>query len=444
MCINFLKTGLILSAVLHWFLAVSQSSVPDYPVIGQPIPEFRLTNVQYYDRDLFDPREVNGKWIVMDFWETGCVACVQSFPKVDQLQREFKDHIQFILVAKNDLKYNKNIKDVFNRYRTSLGLNLSIAYDTTIFKRFRVRGVPHIVVIDPEKNVYAVTDSHFLNEESLRALIENRRPAFNHIVFGASENGFGSVWKYLIKQSETDGRDFLFRSILCPYRGELNQGSWKIDQFSSRGFYQVVRASLSELYTVAYFGAIHWNRGQPSFYNNYWRYPILNTRDSSLFAVNNINLSGLYNYSLTVPNDKATKQYLMEVMRSDLKKYFKYEVAVETRMMPYWRLTSTEGARRKLISKAEQLDYKFEPIGLMGKKISISLLIDHIESYNIDEHCPFIDETNIDETIDLSFRAVMTDIAAVQLVLQKHGLILEKSKKEFKVLVIRDPESVGQ
>lgn len=128
----------------------------------------------------------------------------------------------------------------------------------------------------------------------------------------------------------------------------------------------------------------------------------------------------------------------MEVMRRDLKNYFGYEVSRETRMMPYWSLTATEEAKGKLKSKSKTFEDERDATRIKAKKISMELVLAQIEQYNVG--IPIIDDTNIKGLIDIDFSANMMDIEDVRKEFKKLGLILEKNKKEFKVLVIRDPQ----
>jgi hypothetical protein len=107
-------------------------------------------------------------------------------------------------------------------------------------------------------------------------------------------------------------------------------------------------------------------------------------------------------------------------------------------MMPYWRLTATEEAKKKLKTKGGPSTVVEEPTGLILNNQGIMWVLMETSKYNGDEQCPFIDETGITEPIDIRISAVMTDMSEVSRELRKKGLILEKVKKEFKVLVIRE------
>ncbi len=67
--------------------------------------------------------DFRGKLLILDFWYTGCPACIADFPKLEALQREFGDRIQILLV--NPLESEQQIRErVKGRYNVSRGLDL--------------------------------------------------------------------------------------------------------------------------------------------------------------------------------------------------------------------------------------------------------------------------------------------------------------------------------
>jgi hypothetical protein len=55
-----------------------------------------------------------------------------------------------------------------------------------------------------------------------------------------------------------------------------------------------------------------------------------------------------------------------------------------------------------------------------------------------------LDETGMKDPIDIDFTAAMIDMEDVQKALSKQGLILKKSSKPMKVLIIRDSSAPAQ
>jgi len=67
--------------------------------VGKPCPDFTFSNVANSQKHELNFNDFRGKWLVLDFWHKGCSACIGSFSKHNKEQIEFKDNIQFLLVA---------------------------------------------------------------------------------------------------------------------------------------------------------------------------------------------------------------------------------------------------------------------------------------------------------------------------------------------------------
>jgi thiol-disulfide isomerase/thioredoxin len=415
-----MRTQLIFYALLLASITYGQ---PTRPTVGQSVPEFWLSDVHHYSKRTIGPGDLKGKWAILDFWSKGCTACVKSFPKLNELQREFKNEVQFVLVGIND-KYNKNIELVYERFRQKLGLNLTIAYDSILPRQFGVTAVPHVVILDPESNVYSVTYSDFLQKDNIENMIHKGPSA---AIRETSQRG--KLWEFWTPDTANNNR-MLYRSILSNYAGEALTSSAAIGDDVNKGMFQTVHLTLAGLY----FAAFDWY-SLPS--QSRWEHPIFEINDSSQFQFDTYSYKGLYNYSVSVPAN--TKQRIMNVMQADLKKYFGYEILIEKRAMPYWRLTASKTAIKHLASTSGDYYFAGEPIGVVGRKITIANVLDVIRQYS-QQPLPFIDETGISEQIDINFNAVMTDLDDVRKSLARHGLQLEVSHKQMTVLVIRDPQ----
>jgi thiol-disulfide isomerase/thioredoxin len=439
---KILKIVLLIIFLIGQIQLRSQSK--SYPVPGEPIPEFTLTDVHDYAKKTFLPGDAKGKWLILDFWNKSCVSCIASFPKINRLQNEFKEQVQFLLIGRN-ISEERDVAQIYDRFKKRFNLQLSVAYDSVLIKQFGVNQYPFIIIIDPQSTVYAITSGSELTKETLRDLVDKMNPVFNRVYgrFEEPDHSYYARWNYLlelkyaiVKNTEIP-RDFLYRSVFSKSSERDRFGALNIDADVERGFYQVTHVTLFQLYNIAWWGESDWDRWIPEY--NRWTLPVLEVRDSSLFRFSYEDRIGLYNYSLIIPKEKSTKQYLMEVMQRDLKNYFGYEVSEETRVLPYWRLTATEEARRKLRSKSDVSSDENGPTGFKIKKVRIGYVLGVIQTFH-DFNIPAIDETNIKEPIDISVDALMTDLDDVIKALRKQGLILEKSEKEFKVLVIRDPK----
>lgn len=396
------------------------------PATGQPVPDLVLHNVEHYSKRTLTTADLQGKWTVLDFWTLGCTACVKGFPHVNDMQNKF-DNIRFVLVTDNSARY-KNIRKVYESFRTRWNLQLPIAYDSAMFKKFNVRSVPFILILDPEGKVYAVTYGSELTEENLAALVANKRP-----VFASRKPEKLRYWEYWVNP-DTFHTAVTYRAALAPYQKEFTTGSTGFDERADSGLYQATKISLANLYLSAY----DWYNKATPFGNEYYRQPVLDVKDKTVFETDFKSGKGYYNYCLIVPPNNAGAKGMQQWMQSDLERFFNYTVRIETREMPYWRLTAAPGAAARLASKGGKYMAEFEPDGMHGKGINIMNIITSLHMYNDNGDLSFVDETGIKGNIDISFDAVMTDMTDIQRALKMHGLILEKVNKPMKVLVLGD------
>lgn len=98
------KMILIVILIISVYKSYSQSktSTITYPEIGKPCPDFVLKDVINYPKKEVRLNDFKGKWLILDFWDRDCTACIESFPKINALQKEFGDKVQFILVGDQD------------------------------------------------------------------------------------------------------------------------------------------------------------------------------------------------------------------------------------------------------------------------------------------------------------------------------------------------------
>lgn len=419
-----------------WYVSgYAQQTEVSYPIDGQLIPDFILSNVAYYEKQVFTSRENRGKWMVLDFWEKGCTSCVQSFPRINELHEQFHDKVQFLLIANNS-RYSSNVEQYYDRFRYKFGLSLAIAYDSVIFEQFGIPSVPYVIIVSPDGKVYAQTNSKELTKANIQALIDDKA-----ISLVRKRNKFEPpvaqrevAWKYWLSDEDLKS-DFLYRSVLTRNSGEPLAGDFQMsDDVVTRGVYQVTGIGLMNLYSLAYFGTY-----SPSGVGiNYWYTPIVESKKLEMDP--DEWLKGSYNYSLSVPKARAKADCMREIIQRDLQNCFGYEAVVEIRELPYWQITVDRKGRSKFKTKSSWRGIDSRPSGITGNGISVQSIIWRIKEYNFDIKIPIVDETGLTDAFDIDFNADMTNFDEVRAALRKEGLIIERAQKKMVVLVIRDPK----
>ncbi len=431
---------------------ISAQEVGKYPEVGKPIPDFVLTNIKYFSTNEINGRELTGKHTILDFWNKYCVSCIRSFPKVNELAAKYQGRVNIALVGLQE----EGIEDLYEKNRERLDLTLPAAFDSVLYRRFVPGGAPHLIWIDDEGIVQAVTGGSELTEANIEAFINGKSFPFTNTSHKANLDMaamYDFFKPFLIDGNGGKSSEFLYRSLLAEYKpGMPTKGAvGPIDEFiqfvqSEHNMYEKYEFeavwSLPMLYTYAYIGNTDWYYGD-SLYSDFYINPLVVDVDSSRFFPDVANGDNMYWYSLIVPPSKLTANYLLTGIQRDLDYYFGYEVKVEKRKMPYLRIVAKPDARRKLETKGgeEFVDPNVNNSWFKGTNIPLERFL-KIFCYLTNQglRVPFVDETGIDYHIDIDVDIVYQSFEDIRKVLNKVGLDVERGEREYKVLVIRDPK----
>lgn len=163
--------------------------------------------------------------------------------------------------------------------------------------------------------------------------------------------------------------DFLFRSILTEFKGDIKTGRSEFIP-GNRNRVREIGADLYSLYWLAHGDTLMpYPMYSLNSYGKYWRKPILAIKDTTGFQFDYKSPENRWNYSLILP-EKTSAKLLQQAMQRDLKTYFGYDVTVETREMPCWILTATKKAKKYLVAKNPEKEYNLVDDEFMGASIT--------------------------------------------------------------------------
>ena len=457
-----------------------------------------------------------GKVYVVEFGATWCKPCIAAIPHLTALAKtntEKLNVISFFVMehtTSSDTMKNPIYVDRVEKFVQKQGdkMGYTVAVDgprKTMEKNWLnaagLTGIPQTFIVD--KNGFiawvGVSTRFKVIEEVVDWVMSDDYTLSKAIGYyeKAKENKvtYDHSMPLLINDNGgLDEEDYLFRSIIRKSRIQLK--SPNLQYVSSRFWYdndkefyyyprpglaQWVNMPLIDLYYVAYGDTLpnqvyHRYTDTNEFrdtiaypyekrsYGNFWYEPVLEVSDPSPFQPmawharksSKSPLDNKYDYSVQVPKDRASARFIQKVMQRDLKSYFGYEVTVETRDMPCWKLKATKKARKLL--KTETPGKKWNvtyPDGLDGKFVFTNATTRDViwdlgsrfgyQGYDhgnlpIEAQAPFIDATGLtDIQFDFVFhKEHQTDFQAFREYLESLGLVLEKSTRPMKVVVIRD------
>jgi len=166
----------LLIVLVGFCLHADAQTFPSNLVIGEKIPEFNFNHVLLYPSSSISLSELKGKLIVLDYWATWCGSCINTFPKLDSLQKEFAKNVQFILIDnKKKTGEGKQTVEKFIKNRlASLRIipDIPIVVEDTITQfYFPHQYIPHYVWIDPNGKLLAVTGTEFVTRDVIICLL---------------------------------------------------------------------------------------------------------------------------------------------------------------------------------------------------------------------------------------------------------------------------------
>jgi thiol-disulfide isomerase/thioredoxin len=419
------------------------------PEIGRQFINFVLDSVDNYSKKNISYTEFKNKWIILDLWGEYCGGCIESFPKINKLQKKFQKDIQFILVTET-YKDPRTSMSLFKKLRDKFELSIPVSYDQNFVKRIGPGGLPTMIIINPNGVVVAIT--YTISESDINGLLNGKTPVFPRTYLLGEQkpsDGYDNNIPWLLNNNGGKEADYIYRSVITKWNPSMPSEYTIV----KRNRLEAIKMDLVNLYRLAYIGVSFWGERDTAFYNKYYYPLILEIKDSTFFTPDFKTGKNIFCYSLSFATDIITgnafnpyriadKPRFKKIMQTDLENCFGFRGFIEMRRVPVYKLVASDVARKKLITVGGRQVFE-QPNGgkgFIGKNITVQELIGKIRG---SAEYPYykmgiIDETGIAGNIDISIDAVYFDDWLKEL--RKLGLDLITDEKDMKVLVIRDSE----
>lgn len=109
------------------------------------------------DTELFDLdgkihhlTDFNGKYILLDFWSSGCGPCIMALPEMKEIQEQYKKRLTIISLS-SDTKSRWKAASAKHEM-TWQNLN-DLKQTAGLYAKYGVRGIPNYVLISPEGKI---------------------------------------------------------------------------------------------------------------------------------------------------------------------------------------------------------------------------------------------------------------------------------------------------
>lgn len=421
-------TALLLAALSLPLCSLSQPYPA--PSIGEPYPNPVMLEVQTTKgKKTLSLQQWKGKPLIVDFFTSYCTVCFKMMPKLKQLQEAFGSQLGFLLIGKEDAQVRK----VYQRFEKELGLSFEVAFDSVLTRDLYSFSFPLYVWIDARGIVQGVTGVEEMTREKVEQFVKTGKISTTKAV---QPIAFDPQKPLLVQGNGGADMDFLSRSLIS--RWNPTQPLFlpdRIDWSLPRKELQLIGVSLCGLFNFAFFGKERWD-SRDSLYGQVFPFPVL-PDGSWLTPENN---RELYCYSLWTNDTTLSPNFLKDRFLRDLFFQFGYEASIEYRLLPYNKITVRDSCLPLIQSKK---DVKRATVNLGGwelERVPLSLVVSLLDSRFPFEY-PFVDETGLKGPIDLTVEAMMTDFTLVKKRLFEKGLLIERSVRPMRAIVLtkKDP-----
>jgi len=406
--------------------------------IGDTVPALSFNTLQKTNSKS-SLADYKGKFIILDFWNTYCLSCIESMPKLDSLQLKFDNSLQFLMITEQS-------RDVISRFLEkrkqvmNLHSNIPVVCDDTILaKLFVHEHVPHYVWIDDNGIIKYVTDSQEVNEANVRAVLDNLviHPVIKKDIY----TQVSTVQPLFINQNGGNGEQLLYYSIVAKMvegipsvSGIFNNREG--DKSFAIGFSQSIRS----LFQIAFNDFI-----------NQWYVPnnrtILQVDDSSKYVIiigKELHNENYYNYQLITPARSPAQMHAM--MQADLSRYFNLTACMQKRKTKCLVLKAADtsllhSSGRTKIDFWDLSQYKATMQNVSDYDVQRRFIYNFFE----DSPYPFIDETNYKGKFDLILDDIrQNDISSFNRALAKYKMELTVVDRDIDMLVIAENKTPGE
>lgn len=141
------------------FQSKSGYAAGDGEFIGKPGPAFHA------EEWISSQPEMEGKFLLVDFWATWCGPCIRAIPHMNEIHAEFKDELAVVGLSRESRSKVEGM--------TSPKMDYYSAIDSKgrMGSFFKIRSIPHVVLMDPEGVVLYKGHPGNLSTAKVRELI---------------------------------------------------------------------------------------------------------------------------------------------------------------------------------------------------------------------------------------------------------------------------------
>ncbi|UPZ37479.1 TlpA family protein disulfide reductase [Sphingobacterium sp. PCS056] len=225
---------------------------------GDKIPDAvwnQTLELNYFDgkKKTIKFSDLKGKLIILDFWSTGCAACIAGMPKFELIQNRFdQDAIVIFVNSKRNKDTPEKIKARFKKYKADHNYSPSLPtlLDDTIFTAlFEHNSIPRSAIINKRGEFIGTSYSDNLSDRNISKMIKD-----GTLPFQSMGNIINNKFENIPLLADTAGFDYM--SVLSGFRVNYNPIYPNVHYINGQTLYQVGNYALRLMYQHAFLDEI--------------------------------------------------------------------------------------------------------------------------------------------------------------------------------------------
>lgn len=411
-----------------WAVANSYAQSPPVNIrpltIGDTIPaDLEISNVYNYPVSKIRLSDLKGKLVILDFWATWCAACIKGFPKAEELQKQFKDKIQIIMVNSDTSDNAAKVSNFLAKQKQRTGQSLTLPYavqNASFLEYFPHREIPHYVWVNEAGKIVGVTNADDVTAENIYALFQQN----GKILFTKRDDlRFNADKPLLIDENGGDDpTGFIYRSI-------ITNSIPKLGSFIGR--HTTSNNGINRMYLTNYPLIAFLQLAYPDVFTIPLNRLVLETtiETAQIFKENK-------EYCYELITSETTEDKAIQFLREDIKRTFNVEAKLEKRRMKCYLLASNNKIKKsKTSGKEPSFDLDNMTLAPYLQNQPVSKLSTYIGKLL---KTPVIYSTENDTNIDVQFPTDIQkySLTELQAFLKAIGFDLIETEKEIEAIVI--------
>lgn len=396
--------------------------------VGDILPNVVLSNLYNYPTASLSLSQLKDKYLIIDFWSSWCGSCIESFPEMHDLQKQFASQLKLLMVNSYANDNKKKVDHFFSVRKQRTGNVFELTYmleDSVLSNYFPHKSIPHYIWLDKNRKVAAITGQEEVTATNIQEWLGGKTLTLHvkndNLLYDESKTE-------LIKN---DAADFLYRSLITNYKEDLGSviGKKTTDNELVSHYY-IINYSLLALYQIAF----------PEIFTVPYNRIIFDRKVSPAFFIKSGKEKKLYSYDLVTR--PVTDGEIIMTIQADLVRYFNVVACNENRPMDCYVLSANNDLH-KLITKgglpATDTDERS-----LKKYIRNSPVSELMSPMSIRFDKPWVDETGLQQNIDISFPYDFFhyNLQQVKDFLLNYGLVLTESSRTIKVAILKENSEI--